>query len=298
MILPCNDRHITFVHVAKDGLPLGRAAARALGLVTTRTPVNCGVFLNADAYDLAKLKLDIKLRNTHTDKHRDRIGLWMQQYPHGEEYVRITHNQPVGWVVDGSHDKLTVHCSCTFEAVITPDDRAQGSRLHVATMYPVIDDTPTPKGAQLRMVKELMDTREWKSVCLSNPNRACTLLNRTLPTTPPLVYADDVIRYPIDEHHQLELDGNRLADRIDGVRYPFDGNLTATPWNQPSVAKAVSRITPVRTIFLQILNQRPAEDIRREKREQRAAAQVAPVTTAAQPARIPNKFPNESGIDQ
>jgi len=298
MILPCNDRHITFVHTAKDGLPLGRAAARALGLVTARTPVRCGVFLNAEVCDLAKLKLDIELRNTHADKHRDRVSLWMQQYPHGEEYVRITHNQPVGWVVDGSHDKLTAHYSCTFEAVIKPDDRAQGSRLHVATMYPVIDDTPTPKGAQLRMVKELMNTCEWKSACLSNPNRACALLNHTLPTTPPLVYTDDVIRYPIDEHHQLELDGNRLADRVDGVRHPFDGSLNTAPWNQPSVANAVSLITPVRTIFLQILNQRPAEDIRREKREQQAAAQVAPMPKVAQPTRIPNESSSESGIDQ
>ena len=165
-------------------------------------------------------------------------------------------------------------------------------------MYPVIDDTPTPKGAQLRMVKELMNTCEWKSACLSNPNCACALLNRTLPTTPPLVYTDDVIRYPIDEHHQLELDGNRLADRIDGVRHPFNGNLTTTPWDQPSVTKAVSRIAPVRAMFLHILNQRPAEDIRREKREQRVATQTAPVPRVTQPTRIPNESPNESGIDQ
>ena len=298
MILPCDDHHIERVHLSKDGQPLGSAAARTLGLITEYTPPHCGMFLDQITYDYVRTRVDAELRKTHQKNHRNCISAWLQDHPTGEECIQVFCGQFIGWVVDGACDKLTAHRSMTAEAVITPDPRSQGSRLRIATMYPVIDSTPTPKNAQVLMAQELIHTREWKNELKVNPNHACVLLNRTLPTTPSLVYTNDVIRYPINEHHQLELDGNRLADRVDGVRYPFNDDLTTTPWDQPIVSKAVGHIKTARTIFLRVLCQHPAEDIRREKREQRAATQVTPVPTAAQPTRILNESPNESGIDQ
>lgn len=298
MILPCDDYHIERVHLSKDGRPLGSAAARTLGLMTEHTPIRCGMFLDLITYGYVKTRVDAELRKTHQKNHRDHIGAWLQDHPTGEESVQVFCNQFIGWVVDGAYDKLTAHRSMTAEAIITPDPRSQGSRLHIATIYPVIDSTTTPKNAQLLMAQELIHTREWRNERKANPNHACILLNRTLPTTPSLIYADGVIRYPIDEHHQLELDGNRLADRVDGVRYPFDGNLTTTPWDQPIVSKAVSHIKTARTIFLRALCQRPAEELRREKREQQATVRATPMHTRAQPTQPTNESPNDSGIDQ